>query len=113
MNRRNASIVLALMTTVFSLTALSFTFIWYHAPEVGGAWWPYIRITVSIVGALIVGKLSVVASQLVLLWVFGRSLFDDSPEFDPDSGDTFWDDETIEEFMEEIKPEDDWGEELR
>lgn len=38
--------------------------IYHHAPVVGGEYWPYIRIVVSIIGGVIVGKVAAIVGVL-------------------------------------------------
>jgi len=55
-------------TLLFGLFA--FIGIWFIAPEVGGAWWPYIRFVVSLIPSLVVASLFYKTSQLIILYLY-------------------------------------------
>lgn len=58
------AIILSVILSVVTL-ALGALFVWNNAPPVGGEYWFYIRIAVTIVGAVIAAKVGAIIGYIV------------------------------------------------
>lgn len=71
------------------------------APEVGGAWWPYIRVIVALVVGLIVTKITTVAGASIVSYRTAQSLFSNGK----DDG-SVWTEDDVSEFMDSVDGSD-------
>lgn len=88
----------------FIMTTLVFASVWFIAPEVGGKWWPYIRFVVSIIPAIIIGRvaLSITAQALTARFMSHKA----HDVFRNGSEDSPWSEEDIEEFVSQFQNND-------
>lgn len=94
MNYVNKITLLSIGSIVLG-TILTFVGVWFVAPEVGGAWWPYIRFIVSLGAAIVVGKILMVLVSIVNLFLSTRQIFQMGSEEEA------WDDKNINEFFDD------------
>lgn len=74
--------------------------IWNIAPEVGGAFWPYIRFGLSLIGGVIVGKIVAVVSIYAASFYFIDELFSFGNADDP------WGDAEVESLMDKLEEDE-------
>lgn len=73
---------------------------WFFAPEVGGAWWPYIRFFLSALFGVVVGKVAITISMYAASFYFIDDLFSFGGADDP------WGEAEIESLMDEMEEDD-------
>lgn len=42
-------------------------YVWHNAPQVGGEWWPYVRVVAAVIAAIIGGKVAALAAAIVVV----------------------------------------------
>lgn len=84
---------IVLLASVVMAFAAAFV-VWSVAPEVGGAWWPYIRAVVSFVVGAFVGKATLIVGGLIMSYKTTKGLMERGTENEP------WNDEEMENFFE-------------
>jgi hypothetical protein len=71
------------------------------APEVGGAWWPYIRVIVALVVGFIATKITAVVGASIVSYRTAQSLFSNGGEED-----SIWTEDDVSEFMDSFDASD-------
>jgi len=84
--------VIAIATAVVGFLA-----VWTVVPQVGGEWWPYIHALISVLGALIVGKVALLMTTVYIAWNYTPEDF-----FDQGNEDSPWEEDEIEDFVDKF-----------
>jgi hypothetical protein len=83
---------------VAACTTGAFALVWLYAPEVGGAWWPYIRFAISFFASIIVGKIALVVAQIAIVSVLGKEVLHGKG-----GRDNPFNEEDVDEFFEQFE----------
>jgi len=89
------AIVLALLSALVSSMV-----VWNIAPQIGGALWPYIRFSLSLLTAIIVGKVVAVVSLYAASFYFIDQLFTFGDADDP------WGDAEVGSIMDKFEEDE-------
>lgn len=80
---------------------LGFLAVWLLAPEVGGEWWPYLRLGFSSLGGIIVARVVQTVVPIILLNFVFQGI--ENKLFGTGSEDNPWTEEDVENLMDQFE----------